>query len=444
MGSKFDSFDESPLGAFMQSSLGERGGPQGLVRLIGKNAGSGQRGKVIHTEALKSYILGDGEGGGASGVLLKYTRPVSNTDLGSLDWHKNFSSGFSRQGVVTAPDGDVFFSGVGASTRFTFGVFAGADGAKQFLKDITPDTATGTDWGGFSITKAVQDVVGVGNAIADGEPVVALDTRLNMAPNFKTIPSLAKIDTETGTVQSYKGFPYSSTVVDTRIAQNSTHYFLGSSGFGILKIDKSSLSPVKSIAVVDAFILFKDLAVSEDKVFALGLRSSPSKWVLYCFSAGDLSVLWAKEADPPGEFLLEIHSLAATPGAVYVSKSITKTGKGSELALFKFNAGDGAFVSALTLGGTSSDEVLGISIADKVTTTGGAKSESFTLNQNSIVYMEQPKGFESNHTIGITDVSITTTDLTANQGEVTITSTSADNGATVSDADYGIKIPEYT
>ncbi|MGH8593513.1 MAG: hypothetical protein ACREX9_14905 [Gammaproteobacteria bacterium] len=294
----------------------------------------------------------------------------------------------------------------------------------------------------------------VGNAILDGEPVIALSSHLATEFGFpnKYIPSLAKIDTETGTVQAYKGYPYSSSLGTTnsvRIAKNSTHYFLGSNaltGVGILKIDKASLSLAKSIGVDLALPTFRDLAASEDKVFALATAAA-FKWRLYCFST-DLSILWAKEL--PSTFGQGITYLAATPGAVYAAKPIIKTGKGNDLALFKFNAGDGSLVSAMTLGGTSPDlrwheDAIGISIADKVTTTGKAESESFTPNKTSIVYMEQPEDFESNFELtGITDVSITTTDHTSNQGEVTITSTSADNGATVSDTDYGIKIPAYT
>ncbi len=151
MGSDFDSFHESPLGAFMQSSLGERGGPQGLVRLIGKNAGGGQIGDAIHTSGSKSYILGAGENSAAGMVLLKYTRPTSPTDLGPHDWQKKIDFLRNKRGVIAAPDGDVFFAGDevgiggGDPHRFTIGVFAGTDGATQSLKDISPDTATGTD-----------------------------------------------------------------------------------------------------------------------------------------------------------------------------------------------------------------------------------------------------------------------------------------------------------
>lgn len=135
---------------------------------------------------------------------------------------------------------------------------------------------------------------------------------------------------------------------------------------------------------------------------------------------------------------------------MYVANGLFVAGKGDDLALFKFNASDGSFVSAMKLGGTSPDfkwheNAVGISIAaDQITTTGDAQTESFTPNLTSIVYMQQPAGFDANYQLtGLTDVSVTTRDWTANQGEVTITSTSADNGATVADSDYTIKIPNY-
>lgn len=463
MGSDFDSFDESSLGAFFQSALSERGAPQGPVRLIGKNAGTGHEGSAIYTSGTKAYILGSEESGGAV-VLLKYTRPASdNTGLGSLDWQKKIAHSVTtvrlgRSAVITAPDGDVFFAadyfGTAASNEsFAIGVFGAADGATHFLKNITPDTATGTDHDGSPITKAVHDVV-IGNAIADGgEPVVAHNSVLHMDPSFKRVPGLARIDTETGTVSIYKGYPYSITVGGvTRIAQNSTHYFLSGillDGLGIMKIDKSSLSLVKAVAADTRGPV--GLAASEDRVFAIAYHLSLARYRLYCFSASDLAVLWVKQLSSAfallgfNDDLFWPPYLAATPEAVYVSKTIIKAGKSTELGLFRFDASDGALVSGMTLGSTHVEEAIEISIGDKVTITGRAKGESFTLNQWSICYMQQPEDFESNFDLtGITDVSITATDVTANVGEVTITSTSADIGATVSDTDYGIKIPEYT